>query len=152
MIITVNRDDRTESRTISTLTIPDFSCYVLEDTDRGLTDEMPLDRIKQLKVYGQTAIPYGKYEVVISYSNRFKKMLPLLIGVKGFEGIRIHPGNYASNTEGCLLPGLTKSANAVLSSRVAMGRLQTNIMKWLKKEKVWVEIVKPEAMMAFEMA
>lgn len=80
-----------------------FGCNTLEDTDRGLNQSMDLDEIKKKKVYGQTAIPSGSYECVYTYSNRFKKMLPLLLNVKGFEGIRIHSGNSAKDTEGVFL-------------------------------------------------
>jgi hypothetical protein len=57
------------------------------------------------KVPGETAIPEGKYEVRITWSPRFKRHLPLLIDVPGFDGIRIHPGNNHTHTEGCLLVG-----------------------------------------------
>lgn len=64
---------------------------------------MQLEEIKKKKVYGQTAIPRGSYECVYTYSNRFKKMLPLLKDVPGFDGIRIHSGNSAKDTEGVFL-------------------------------------------------
>ena len=65
----------------------------LEDPDRGLTDTMSLEKIKKIKIKGNTCIPYGKYNITITYSPRFKKNLPLLNNVKGFDGIRIHSGN-----------------------------------------------------------
>jgi hypothetical protein len=65
----------------------------LEDPDRGLTNIMSLEEIKKIKIKGNTCIPYGTYNITITYSPRFKKNLPLLNNVKGFDGIRIHSGN-----------------------------------------------------------
>lgn len=120
--------------------LPGFECYCLEDTDRGLESDMRIEQILAMKIYGKTAIPKGKYEVVISYSERFKKMLPLLLNVPGFEGIRIHPGNTESDTEGCLLPGLDRSFDSVLESRKAFSSVMASILQYLKTEKVYLEI------------
>ena len=79
-----------EKSTIGKLVVDDtFFCYTLEDKDRYLETN------PDGKVYGETAIPRGKYQVVIDYSQRFKRELPRLLHVPGFEGVRIHPGNYA---------------------------------------------------------
>lgn len=80
--------------------------YVLEDTDRGLVQSMPLDEIHRIKVPSRTAIPVGRYRVAFTWSNRFKREMIILIDVPGFSGIRSHAGNWHTNTEGCLLPGL----------------------------------------------
>ena len=120
MLILLKRHTRTESATLGKLEIvngPSFD--TLEPTDRGLYKGMPIDLLRKEKVYGQTAIPTGMYEVVYDYSPRFKKMLPRLLDVPGFEGIRIHAGNYPKDTAGCILLGtrhndiLTHSARAV---------------------------------------
>jgi len=142
MTIKIVRNDRNDSRSIGTLTMPMFTCYTLEDTDRGLKKDMPLEGIKAIKVQNKTAIPYGTYEVVVSFSNRFQKMLPLLVGVPGFDGIRIHPGNTAADTEGCILVGLGKSFDSITQSRSAMSRFMTHLMASLKTEKCYVEVVK----------
>lgn len=76
-----------------------------------------------VKIPGETAIPFGTYTVDITYSPRFKRDLPLLIGVQGFVGIRIHPGNTASDTEGCILVGQGRGRNCILSSRAAFDAL-----------------------------
>jgi len=74
-------------------------CWTLEDAVREL-DGMPVGR---WKIKGHTAIPVGTYKVLVTFSNRFKKLLPLLWEVPGFGGIRIHGGNTAEDTEGCIL-------------------------------------------------
>ena len=109
------RDTFTEQATTGRLLIDGkFQCFILEDVVRP--DGAP-------KVHGKTAIPYGTYGVVITMSARFKRLLPLLVNVPNFAGIRIHPGNTSADTEGCLLPGETRGPNAVYSSRVAFGKL-----------------------------
>lgn len=136
---------KTPISTISKLFVDGaFECYVLEDTDRGLQNGMTPFYINQVKQKGKTAIPAGYYEIVITQSNRFKRPLPLLLNVKGFEGIRIHPGNTAEHTEGCLLPGKTFRANFVGQSKLAFealfeklknakGKIIININRTIKK-------------------
>lgn len=124
MKLTLKRNIFTDTSTIGELFIDGrFECFILEDTDRGLISEMDLEAIKAVKVFGNTCIPYGEYRVHNTFSNRFKKILPILEQVKGFEGIRIHPGNTSSDTEGCLLPGTSKANNLVLHSRNAFNNL-----------------------------
>jgi len=92
-------------------------CYVLEDVVRQREGEP----VSSWKVKGATAIPTGRYEIVIDMSTRFGKLMPHLLGVDGFAGIRIHPGNTDADTEGCLLPGteVGPGSNSVLNSRIA---------------------------------
>lgn len=94
-------------------------CFSLEDKVREIEGQP----VEAWKVKGQTAIPVGTYPVTITYSNRFKRDLPLVGQVPGFEGIRIHPGNTAEDTEGCLLVGRTKTDKAVGESRAAFNQL-----------------------------
>lgn len=91
-----------------------FFCYTLEDTARPENSE---------KINGKTAIPAGLYLIDITWSNRFKRWLPLLLNVPGFAGIRIHPGNTATDTEGCILVGASRSLNCVTESRQAFDLL-----------------------------
>lgn len=95
----------------------EYLCDVLEDTDRGLDDSMSEKDILKLKVKGETAIPTGIYHVTITYSPKYKKQMPLINNVKGYSGIRIHSGNTAKDTEGCILVGQNKEVGKVLNSR-----------------------------------
>ena len=96
---------------------------VLEDVDRGLDSSMTESEILEKKVKGQTAIPTGHYVINITYSPKYKRMMPLLLDVKGFSGIRIHSGNTAKDTEGCLIVGKNKKVGMVLESRDTYQRL-----------------------------
>lgn len=92
-------------------------CETLEDTDRGLRESDSLEVIKTRKIPGETAIPIGTYQITWTYSPRFKKMLPLLNGVPGYTGVRIHSGNRAKDTEGCILCGKNTEPGVVTNSR-----------------------------------
>ena len=100
-----------------------YECDVLEDKDRGLDSSMSESEILEKKVKGQTAIPTGHYVINITYSPKYKRMMPLLLDVKGFSGIRIHSGNTSKDTEGCLLVGKNKQVGKVLESRDTYQRL-----------------------------
>jgi len=99
------------------------------------------DKVRAVKIRGETAIPAGIYEVTITFSEKFKKPLPLLLNVPNFAGIRIHSGNTAANTEGCILVGTTQGKDHVGSSRVAFAALFAKIEAALKKEKIFIEVV-----------
>lgn len=112
MKIEVKRLHRTDNSTIGELTIDGkFECYTLEDIERNV------------KIKGETAIPKGTYKVIINQSNRFKRMLPLLIGVPNFDGVRIHAGNSNHDTEGCILVGQNRSVDYITKSRKAFDSL-----------------------------
>ncbi len=124
MEILVRRITRTEKSTIGELYIDGvFFCYTLEDKDRELKQTDSLQSIIQRKVKGATAIPTGSYQVMLTYSNRFKKIMPQLMNVPGFEGVRIHSGNTAADTEGCLLVGMAKGNQMITKSRLAYAGL-----------------------------
>ena len=85
----------------------------------------------ELKVPRKSAVPEGTYPVVVTKSWKFGKYLPLLVGVPGFEGIRIHSGNTSKDTEGCILVGQNLEKGKVLMSRITLERL----MKLIENEK-----------------
>ena len=93
------------------------------------------------KVKGCSAIPEGRYAVVISWSPKFKQWLPILLGVPNFDGIRIHAGNTAADTEGCILVGKNREVGQVLDSRIWLHRLKQKIVEAKGRgEPVWITI------------
>ena len=93
------------------------------------------------KVKGRSAIPEGRYAVVISFSPKFKQWLPILLGVPKFEGIRIHAGNTSEDTEGCILVGKNREVGKVLDSRIWLRRLKQKIVEAKDKgEPVWITV------------
>jgi hypothetical protein len=131
MELRLSRRWSTEESTIGELSIDGdaaFRCFILEDV------------VRPAKVHGKTAIPAGRYQIVITKSPRFGRLLPLLLDVPNYSGIRIHPGNKAGDTEGCLLPGDTRGPNFVGSSRAAFNRLYPRIKAALAEGAAYITI------------
>ena len=133
MELKLTRKWLTKNSTIGELTVDGkFECYIIED-------EYPTPWVK---TPGKTAIPTGRYQVIVNMSNRFKVEMPLVVNVPQYQGIRIHPGNTSADTEGCLLPGRIRRTDKVLESKLAYEALFTKIKAALAKgEKVHIEIV-----------
>lgn len=131
MEIQVKRFEYSSNYTISKLYVDgEYLCYVLEDTVR----EIEGVAVSKWKIPSKTAIPKGTYEVTLTYSPHFQKMMPLLNGVEGYEGVRIHTGNTATDTEGCLIVGsIWIGGWSVGGSRAAMGVLMPMIEDAVKK-------------------
>lgn len=141
MNIILNRIAKKAKYTIGKLYINDqYFCDTLEDTDRGLTQSMTEQQIVSKKVYGETAIPTGTYRIIISYSNKFKKQMPLLLNVPGFAGIRIHSGNTEKDSLGCILVGKNKAIGKVLESRDTYSKLFSILQEANKKETIKITI------------
>ena len=129
MKLLLKRLHKTSNSTIGELSIDGkFEAYTLEDVER------------KEKVFGKTAIPKGTYEVVMTMSNRFKKMMPLLLNIEGFVGVRIHSGNNASQTEGYILLGTTRSIDFIGGSRDAIAKFYPKLEAALKVGKVCLTI------------
>lgn len=142
MNILVNRIAKRDTYTIGKVYINDqYFCDSIEDKDRGLTDSMSETEITSKKVYGETAIPTGIYTVTLTYSNKFKKVLPSINNVKGFSGIRIHSGNTAKDSLGCILVGQNKEVGKVLNSRATFDKLFAKLQEASSKgEKITITI------------
>ncbi len=140
MNLLLERHESGVSCTIGTLSVDgDWLCYTLEDVVREVEGQ-PVFAWKQ---YGKTAIPAGTYKVRITYSSRFKRDLPLIQAVPGFEGVRIHPGNTDADTDGCILPGtrIAPHGEAIEQSRAAFVRLFEKLdAAEAASEEIWITI------------
>lgn len=153
MELKVDRKWKKSGYTISNLYVDGVKfCNVLEDTDRGLSSSMPLSQIKESKIKTKTAIPTGRYQVTIDIvSPKYSKKstwvkynsgkMPRLLNVPGYDGILIHPGNTAKDTDGCLLPGKNDKVGYVSNSTYWFKQLYEK-MKVAKNngEKIYITI------------
>lgn len=129
-VMLLEREWFSDKSTIGTLSFDGVHCcFTLEDTCR------------RKKEHGTTAIPSGTYEVTLDYSERFKKIMPHVLNVPFFEGIRIHAGNTPEDTDGCILVGLRKDKDAVYDSQKAYGIVMEMIQKKLSFGKVYLTVV-----------
>jgi len=133
MDLILERIDRNDTCTIGRLTLDgSFECWTLEDVVRA----------DGVKIPKETAIPAGMYTIDITHSPRFDRDLPLLLNVSGFIGIRIHPGNDAADTDGCILVGRTRGDRKILESRIAFDSLFAKLQAAKAKgEPIKIEIV-----------
>lgn len=134
MLLEVKRLYKKDTYTIGVLMVDGekFS-DTLEDKVRDLKSEK--------KVYGETAIPAGKYKVVMSMSSKFKRVMPYLENVPQFTGIMIHPGNTIKDTLGCILVGENKKKGQLVNSRKYSDDLNKRINEAIeRKEQVWIEV------------
>jgi hypothetical protein len=128
----------TETYTIGKLSVDgEYLCETLEPVVRDLHDinhDGDFTDPGEGKVYGKTAIPYGRYEIKMVYWKKHKKLCPLLQDVPGFTGIFIHAGNTAEDSEGCILVGENKEKGKVLYSRYHTEIVTNFIRKGLQEE------------------
>lgn len=140
MELILTRDTMTDLSTTGVLTINgEQQCYTLEDVCRS----------DGIKVPGETAIPPGLYHVVDTWSPRFQRTLPLVLDVRGFSGVRIHPGNDSGDTEGCILVGTERRADWVANSRAAFDALYARLQAgWASGDQVVLEVVNTPTVLA----
>lgn len=133
--LTLVRDVMSRTETLGRLFVDGVLFgYTCEDPDRKLEEG-------GVKIKGQTAIPRGMYLLTVTMSNRFKRLMPLIQGVHGFEGIRIHGGNTASDTEGCPLLGQTRTAVGVQNCKQVNEDLIALIQKHESQGNTcWIEV------------
>ena len=122
-----------------------YFCDTLEppalEKKTSLSKEVVLRSKKKAQALKPFAIPEGRYAVVITFSPKKKKWLPLLLGVPMFEGIRIHAGNTAKDTLGCILVGMNLKVGMVLNSNIWVERLKKKIVEAKDRgEGVWITI------------
>jgi hypothetical protein len=110
----------------------EYFCDTLEDVVRVLNSISD-------KIYGETAIPAGEYQLVLSMSNRFKRILPAILNVPFFEGIRIHAGNTDIDSHGCILVGENKEKGKVINSK----KYEVRLVEILStaSDKITIEII-----------
>ena len=120
-----------------------FECHTLEDKVREVVGEP----VALWKIGGETAIPAGRYRVIIDFSNRFQRLMPHVLEVPGFEGVRIHKGNTAADTEGCILVGKVESGStAIAQSGVAFDAFFPKLQAALSAGDVWITILTAEGL------
>lgn len=128
-----------------------YVCDTIEDCDRGLKQKWPLNQILGEKVYGETAIPLGTYEIIPTVSPKFQTrvwgkkyngVVPEIKNVPGFSGIRLHPANKATELLGCIAPGRNTIKGQVTQSQATYYKLMDKYFfpTWDKCEKVWITI------------
>lgn len=131
------RQTFTDKSTIGSLSVDgQWLCWTLEDKVR----EIPGVPVEKWKKQDITAIPRGTYKLVLSYSERFQKVLPLLIGVPGFTGVRIHSGNTSDHTEGCILVGSSKAKDFIGNSRATYDKLDALLKATPDKENITITV------------
>ena len=155
MNLSLTRIATNDRYTIGRLKVNDqYLMDILEPADRGLSSDMPLNKIKRIKVHGKTAIPTGRYRIDMkTVSPRFKNrtwakqfggILPRLLDVPFYAGVCIHVGNDENDTESCLLTGYNSNKGKVAGSAKAFAILMSDYLLPADKrgEEIWIEITR----------
>ena len=140
MKLLLKRIAKRDTSTIGKLYIDDkYFADTLEDPDRGLTNSMSREQIAKIKVYGETAIPTGTYNIDMntvsakfknrSWASPYKGKIPRLQNVPGYEGVLIHPGTTSKDTLGCILVGKNTSKGMITQSQATFHQLMSILTK-----------------------
>ena len=156
MELLVKRIAKKDTYTIGKLYIDGiYFCDTIEDKDRGLDQKMSLSEIKSKKVYGETAIPTGRYKVDMNttspkysnpnkykYAKKYDAKLPRILNIPGYEGVLIHTGNTASDTLGCVIVGKNTVVGKVLDSVNTFCKLMDDYLVPArdKNEEIWINV------------
>ena len=114
-----------------------WACWTLEDAIREQKGQL----VSAWKVPGQTAIPQGLYRVILTPSPKFQRVLPLIVDVPGFEGVRVHPGNGPADTDGCILVGTNRGDARITESVAAFDRLFDKLK--VAPGEIWIAVENP---------
>lgn len=130
MKMTLIRDVKAPEFTLGKLQCGKYELFTCEDA------------IREVKIPGRTCVPTGTYKVIMNFSNRFQRIMPLLINVPNFEGVRIHSGNTSADTEGCVLVGTARTKEGVSNSRFASTTVNETIENALQLgQEITLEII-----------
>ena len=156
MRLSLKRIAKREKYTIGRLYIDGiYLCDTLEDRDRGLDSSMNVNTIKEKKVYGETAIPVGEYEITLDvvspkfskykfYMNTCKGKLPRLLDVKGFEGVLIHCAEGYKGAEllqGCIGVGKNTIVGGLTDCKSTFRKLYNKLREAKERnEQIWLSV------------
>ena len=139
----LNRNFLGEKYCIGTLyNEKDYLCDTMEDTVRDLNKDGDLEDPGEGKLFGETAIPFGRYRLILTWSPKFKRLLPEVLLVKHFTSIRMHAGNTQKDSLGCILVGENKVKGSLINSR-AKEIIVVTLLKDLieRNNEVWLNVV-----------
>lgn len=153
MEVTLDRRWKKDTYTIGVLSVNGrYFSETVEDKDRGLSADMPIEVIKHGKVFGLTAIPTGRYKIDMNtvspkfknkaWAKKYGGIVPRLVGVPCWSGVLIHPFNYASESQGCIGPGQNKVKGGVINSTETFCKLMDEYL-WpakLRGEEIWITV------------
>ena len=154
MELKLRRRYKGEKYTIGSLYVDGkYVCDTIEDKDRGLSADMPSNKINRIKVPGETAIPYGKYKIDMNtistkfrtrpWAKKYNGIVPRLLSVPCFGGVLLHVGNTEKESLGCPLVGENKVKGQVINSTENFYKLMDNYLIPARQrgEEIWIEIV-----------
>lgn len=117
-----------------------YFCDTIEDVNRDLNKDGDLNDSGETKIMHKTAIPFGRYQVIVNMSTRFKRLLPRLLNVNGFDGILIHNGVDENSSSGCIIVGKNTIKGKVTNGTEYMNKLTDLLNTAQKTKKIFITI------------